>query len=109
MEWIWLIVPVIMLLKTVEKGGDWFDFLQSEARYDNWWTNFEFASIFPIIGVCVAGVAFIVIFGAMRSPEPSPAFMPVNQTKIASAQGYSAAKAHDANHNSQSKHSQIKK
>jgi hypothetical protein len=45
MVWIELIVAVVILAKVINKGGDWFDFLDGEARYENWWSNFEFNAI----------------------------------------------------------------
>jgi hypothetical protein len=57
-EWIGLIVATVILLKVIGRGGGWFEFLDSEARYENWWTNFEFNAVF--IGICLFVLGLLV-------------------------------------------------
>jgi hypothetical protein len=77
-EWIGLIALVVILLKTLERGGNWFDFMDSDARYGNWWINFEFNAIFVVLCLAVFGGAAWILFYAMK---PETTFGPSFQSK----------------------------
>lgn len=53
-----LIVLAVIALKTIEKDGDWFDFLQMDAQYENAWTNFEFNMVLGVLSF--AGIAGLI-------------------------------------------------
>lgn len=89
MEWIGWLVLVVILLKTIERGGDWFDFLQSNERHELWWRNFEFNAMFVGFGLVL--VSFVVWAFWQSTSHPAPPWAktaavqvhPVRHTKSA--------------------------
>jgi hypothetical protein len=55
MQWIALIALVVIALKTIASNGDWFDFLDRNARCENWWVNLQFNALFVLLCVAVFG------------------------------------------------------
>lgn len=70
MELVGLITIMVIVLATVARGGNWFDFLNSDARYENWWINFEFKAFFLFLCLLVCGVAAWIFIQVFR-PQPS--------------------------------------
>lgn len=70
MEWIGWIVLVVILLKTIERGGDWFDFLQSNERHELWWRNFEFNAMFVGFGLVLVGFVIWAFWQSTSHPAP---------------------------------------
>lgn len=70
MEWIGWIVLVVILLKTIERGGDWFDFLQSNERHELWWRNFEFNAMLVGFGLVLVGFVVWAFWQSTSHPAP---------------------------------------
>ncbi|MBX9879942.1 MAG: hypothetical protein K2Y22_15905 [Candidatus Obscuribacterales bacterium] len=71
MEWISFVVVAVILLKVLNRGGDWFDFLDSTSRYENSLTGFKFNAFFLFLCLLAAGVVFWFL-----SQVPKPAITP---------------------------------
>jgi H+/Cl- antiporter ClcA len=85
MEWISIIAFAIILLGVISRGGDWFDVLDGNARFENSWISFEFGMTFVVLLVLVGGlIAFLLILSFKNSvaeqamSQPVPA---VHQTR----------------------------
>ncbi len=73
-----LIVLAAIALKTIEGGGDWFDFLSGSARYEAARTNFDFNLMFiMIVGFVIAIIGFAVYKAQVE--EPTPAYQAESQ------------------------------
>lgn len=97
MEWIGLIALIVILWKTLEKGGDWFDFLQTNARYENWWINFKFNAIFVILCIAVIGLGVWIWFQAVGTETPpslSNQSTVVSQTRSSNSEPVRSTKTH---------------
>ena len=77
-EWIGVIVFIIIVLGTIRRGGDWFDTVQSNARYENWWTNFEFNAFFVALCLVIFGVLAWVL---LESTKPEATYTPTKACK----------------------------
>lgn len=63
------IILLVIVLKTVEKGGGLFDFLEADARYENWKTNVEFNCVIGFLCLLVFGGGAWLIVQAMKSDD----------------------------------------
>ena len=70
-EWtVFLVVLTVILLRTTARGGDWSDVMIGEARYNNWWNNFEFTLMFVCLGLVIVGViGYVAVMAAKETPE----------------------------------------
>jgi hypothetical protein len=76
-EWIGLIVVVIIALRVIARGGGFFDFLDSDARYQNWWTNFEFNALFGVLCLVIfGGVVWVLVQALKPETNRSPSYQP---------------------------------
>jgi len=82
--WISLIVLAVILLRTIAKGGDWFDFLNSEALFGNRWKSFEFSAFFILLCLVMFGGAACLLIMAMK-PEPTLSTAYQSNTVVSSA------------------------
>jgi len=85
-EWVGIIVFIVILFKTIERGGDWFDVLDGNARYGNWSKNFEFDAFFLVLCLLVFGGSAWMLIQAMKpetvaseSYQPKPSVEPPRQ------------------------------
>jgi hypothetical protein len=66
-----LIIFAVIALKTIEGGGDWFDILQNNAKYEAGRADFDFKVAFFMIGVFVVGIiGFAVYKGRVEESTP---------------------------------------
>ena|ERR1700679_2823132 len=81
MEWFAGLLIVFLLLRTLEKNGDWFDLLQASVRADDARRTFEFNATLSLLAVAAVGfVVWLFVQAQMSAPSPVPA-----PSRIASA------------------------
>jgi hypothetical protein len=68
-------ILVAILLKTVSRGGDWFDFLESNVRFDQARTNWDFTFGFTMLCVIVFGGGGLILLSCLGNNEPKPVFI----------------------------------
>ncbi len=61
-----LVVVGIIALRTIGNGGDWFDFLQSDARYENARIHFEFNILLFCMSFVLLGLAGWALFESVH-------------------------------------------
>jgi hypothetical protein len=67
MDWIGIIAFIIILIAVIARGGDWFDVLDGNARYQNFWNVFDFNMMFVILCVLVFGGAALFLLLAVKN------------------------------------------
>jgi hypothetical protein len=93
-------ILVVILLKTVSRGGDWFDFLESKVRFDQARTDWDFKFGFTILCVIVFGGGGLILLSCLANDEPKPVFItdvdPTVMPKMKHQSSLHATKGHQS-------------